>query len=111
MPKVPAFCLRLGCLPRLAVSKKEKAEAMKPDPIKYEAAKLRLRNQLSKIIRESEQLYRDVCSYNDFGPEHVPFDTGKYLVTIDLAKQILALIDQDKLIPRELMDRFTTIEP
>ena len=111
MQEVPSLRLRLGRLPRIAVPKETETQAMKPDPVKYEAAKRRLRKQLTKIVRDSEQLYRDVCSYNDFGPEHVPFDTGKYLVTIDLAKQILALIDQDKLIPRDLWERFTTQEP
>jgi hypothetical protein len=68
---------------------------------KFLKSKSRIRKRLSKIIRENEQIVRDIEWWNLNRADAPPFDVGGTLVLIKQAKDMLALVETNQRIPDE----------
>ena len=77
----------------------------KPDPIKFAASKLRLQRGLRKIIATHEQIRTDIEWWNANRTDAEPFDVGGDIAVVALARQVLALVNAERPIPKVLWDR------
>lgn len=76
-----------------------------PDPTKFAAAKKRLIKGLRKIIRDCEQIGRDIEWWNANRLDAAPFDRGGDLCAAKLAKECLSLVESDQHLPDTLWAR------
>ena len=78
-----------------------------PDPVKFAKAKKRLRRCLRKIVREHQQIRRDIEWWNEYRTDAAPFDVGGTIVAERLAQQCLDLVEAERPLPDSLWNQLT----
>jgi hypothetical protein len=79
---------------------------MKPDPVKFAAAKKRLLRGLGKIVNDLEQTRNMLEWWNENRKDAPPFDVGGTIVHLKMARELLGIVEREEMIPDPLWDRF-----
>lgn len=79
---------------------------MKPDPVKFARAKRSLQIGLCGIIRRCEENIAMIGCWNANRLDESPFDAGGDIVTAKLARDLLAKVEAEEMIPDAVWKRF-----
>lgn len=71
-----------------------------------EKAKKRLLKNLRRVVAEYEQIARDIAWWNEYRTDAPPMDNGGDLVVAHLGREMIACVEADRPIPRELNNRW-----